>query len=129
VKTGLPSHQTDKKKLQYTRRNLRQLSLETSNWFATLSNLNEESEFPGYVPTMKRSQSSNNHCTKRRPVIQSASKTKRVNQKIVIIGDSHARNSTAELQHCLGSTFASIQFCKTRRRNESQSGHSAKKIL
>jgi len=49
---------------------------------------------------------------KHRPVIQSASKTKRVNQKIVIIGDSHARNSVAELQHCLGSTFAVSSFVK-----------------
>ena len=113
VKAGLPSHQTDeKKKKHYARRNLQQLSLETSNQFATLANLNEESEFPGYVPTMKRSISSNNHCVKRRPVIQNASKTKRVNQKIVIIGDSHARNSVAELQHCLGSNFAVSSFLK-----------------
>ena len=94
------------------RRNLRQLSLETSNQFATLANLNEESEFPGYEPTMKRSVSSNNHCMKHWPVIQSASKTKRVNQKIVIIGDSHARNSAAKLQHCLGSNFAVSSFVK-----------------
>jgi len=46
------------------------------------------------------------------PVIQSASKTKRVNHKIVIIGDSHARNSVSELQHRLGSTFAVSSFVK-----------------
>jgi hypothetical protein len=39
-------------------------------------------------------------------------KIKHVNQKIVIIGDSHARNSVAELQHCLGSTFAISSFVK-----------------
>ena len=45
-------------------------------------------------------------------MIQSASKTERVNQKTIIIGDSHARNSAAELQHCLGSTFAVSSFVK-----------------
>ena len=49
---------------------------------------------------------------KHRPVIQSVNKIKYVNQKIVIIGDSHARNSVAELQHCLGSTFAISSFVK-----------------
>jgi len=101
-----------RKKQQYTRENLRQLTLETSNQYATLANLNEESEFPGYVPAVKRSKPSNYHCMKRRPVIQNASKTKRMKQKIVIIGDSHARNSAAELQHCLGSTFIVSSFVK-----------------
>ena len=49
---------------------------------------------------------------KHQPVIQSASKTKRVNQKILIIGDTHVRNGVAELQHCLGSTFAVSSFVK-----------------
>jgi hypothetical protein len=40
-------------KLKYTRRNLRQLPLETSNQFATLANLNNKSEFPGCVPSVK----------------------------------------------------------------------------
>jgi hypothetical protein len=35
-----------------------------------------------------------------------------VEQKIVIIGDSHARNGAAELQHSLGSTFAVSSFVK-----------------
>jgi len=39
-------------------------------------------------------------------------KTKNVNQKIIIIGDSHAKNSAAELQHSLGSTFAVPSFVK-----------------
>jgi len=86
--------------------------METSNQYATLANLNEESESPGYVPTVKRFKSSNNHCVKRWSAIQSASKTKRVKQKIVIIGDSHARNSVAELQHCLGSIFIVSSFVK-----------------
>ena len=33
-------------------------------------------------------------------------------QKIVIIGDSHAGNSAAELQHSLGSTFSVSSFVK-----------------
>jgi len=39
-------------------------------------------------------------------------KTKNVNQKIIIKGDSHARNSAAEFQHSLGSTFAVSSFVK-----------------
>jgi len=72
----------------------------------------EESEFPSYVPAMKRTKILNYPCMKRQPAIQNASKTKRVKQKIVIIGDSHARNSAAELQHCLGSTFIVSSFVK-----------------
>jgi len=49
---------------------------------------------------------------KRWPAIQNASKTKCVKQKIFIIGDSHARNSAAELQHWLGSTFTEPSFVK-----------------
>ena len=101
-----------RKKQQYTKKNLQQLTLETSNQYATLANLNEESEFPGYVPAVKRSKPSNYHCMKRRPVIPNASKTKRVKQKIAIMGDSHARKSAAELQHCLGSTFIVSSFVK-----------------
>ena len=46
------------------------------------------------------------------PVIQSVNETKNVNQKIIIIGDNHARNSAAQLQHCVGSTFAVSSFVK-----------------
>jgi lysophospholipase L1-like esterase len=35
-----------------------------------------------------------------------------VKQKIIIIGDNHARNSAAELQHNLGSTFTVSSFVK-----------------
>jgi hypothetical protein len=35
-----------------------------------------------------------------------------VKQKIVIVGDRHARNSAAELQHCLGSAFSVSSFVK-----------------
>jgi hypothetical protein len=35
-----------------------------------------------------------------------------VKQKIVIIGDRHARNSAAGLQHSLGSTFSVSRFVK-----------------
>ena len=98
TKNGLPSHQTDEKNNITQEVTSRQLALETSNQYATLANLNEESEFPGYVPTVKRFKSLNNHCMKRRPAIQSASKPKPVKEKIVIIGDSHARNRVAELQ-------------------------------
>ena len=42
---------------------------------------------------------------KRRPVILSVNKMKHVKHKIVITGDSHARNCAAD-QHSLSSTFA-----------------------
>jgi hypothetical protein len=45
-------------------------------------------------------------------MIQSAKKIKNVKQKIVIIGDSRARNSAAELEHSLGSTFSVSSFVK-----------------
>jgi hypothetical protein len=45
-------------------------------------------------------------------MIQSVNKIKNVKQKIVIIGDSHARNGAAELQHSLGSTSAVSNFVK-----------------
>jgi len=100
------------KKTTAHKENLRQLTLETSNQYANLANLNDGSEFPGYVPGVKQSKPLNYHCMKRQPAIQNAGKTKRVKQKIVIIGDSHAKNSAAELQHCLGSTFIVSSFIK-----------------
>ena len=48
---------------------------------------------------------------KRRPVILSVNKMKHVNHKIVITGDSHARNCAAD-QHSLSSTFAVSRFVK-----------------
>ena len=49
---------------------------------------------------------------KRRSTIQSASKIKHVNHKIVIVGDSHGRKSAVELKHCLDSTFETSSFVK-----------------
>jgi hypothetical protein len=46
-----------------------------------------------------------------RPAIQRASKIKHVNQKIVVVGDSHARKSVAELKR-LDLTFAISSFVK-----------------
>ena len=45
-------------------------------------------------------------------MIQSAKKIKNVKQKIVIIADSHARNSETDLQHSLGSTFSASSSVK-----------------
>jgi lysophospholipase L1-like esterase len=45
-------------------------------------------------------------------VKQSANKITNVKQKIIIIGDSHARNSAAKLQHNLDSTFTVSSFVK-----------------
>jgi hypothetical protein len=45
-------------------------------------------------------------------MIQSVKKIKNAKQKIVIIGDSHARNSVTEFQCSLGSTFSVSSFVK-----------------
>ena len=49
---------------------------------------------------------------KHQRMIQSAKKIKIEKQKIIIIGDSRARNSAAELQHSLCSTFSVSSFVK-----------------
>ena len=101
-----------RRNLQYTRRNIRQLPLQTSNQFDPLANLNDDSEFLKYVPFVKRSQPLNNRYVKHQPKTQSAKKIKNVNQKTVITGDKHTRNSADELQHSLGSTFSVSSFVK-----------------
>jgi len=80
--------------------------------FLPLANLNENNEYPRYVPLVERSQPSQDRLLKHRPVKQSANKIQMMKQKIVIIGDSHARKSAAELQHNIGSTFTVSSFVK-----------------
>jgi hypothetical protein len=70
-----------RRNLQYRRRNLRQLPLQTSNLFDPLANLNEDSEFLKYVPSVKRSQPLSNRYIKHQPMIQSAKKIKNGKQK------------------------------------------------
>lgn len=77
------------------RRNLPQLPLETSNRFAPLDNLNEDSEYPRYVTFEKRSQPLHGSHQKSRQVKQCVNKPQNVKQKTVIIGDNHTRNSAA----------------------------------
>ena len=56
-------------------------------------NLNEGSDFLGYLLSVKRrNQSSNNRYVKRRPVILSVNKMKHVNHKIVITGGTGLEN-------------------------------------
>jgi len=45
-------------------------------------------------------------------MMQSVNKTKNAKQKIVIIGDSHARNCATKLQYSLGTIFAVSSFVK-----------------
>ena len=108
--TALPSNQ--RSKLPSTRRNPRQLPFVTPNKFATPPNLNNENQFPECVPQTKRPYPVNNCHKDRRPPLLSVSKTKHVNQQIVIVGDSHARKSATELKHCLDPTFAISTFVK-----------------
>jgi len=70
-------------KLPSTRRNPRQLPF-VKNKFATLPNLNNENPFTECVPQTKRPYPVNSYHKDR----LSVSKTKHVNQQIVIVGDS-----------------------------------------
>ena len=101
--TTLPSNR--RRKLPPTNTNFRQLPLVTSNKFAALANLKSENQFPDYVPRM------NYHKLRRSPFLN-ARKTKQTKQQIIIVGDSHARNSAAELKHCLDPGFAISSFVK-----------------
>jgi hypothetical protein len=69
---------------QLSRRNLRQLPLETSNQFAPLDNLNVDNEYPRYVTSLKCSQPLHDRQLKRRSVKQGANKPQNVKQKIEI---------------------------------------------
>lgn len=68
--------------------------------------------YPRHGPPVKRSQPLHDHLLKRRPVKQCVNKIQNVKQKIVIIGDSHSRNSAAELKHIMGSSFTISSFVK-----------------
>ena len=77
----------------------------TSNKFKTLSNFKNENLPPKCAPHV--------NCHKEHhPPFRSVGKIKHVNQQIVIVGDSHARKSAAELKHCLDLTFAISSFVK-----------------
>ena len=67
---------------------------------------------PTLASLVKRSQPLHGCHMKRRPVQLSANQPLHVKQKIVIVGDSHTRNSAAELQHSLGSDFSVTSFVK-----------------
>ena len=101
--TTLPSNR--RQKLPRTNSNFRQLPLATFNKFATLANLKNENQFSECVPH-------ENYHKKRRSPLLNASKIKQMSQQIVIVGDSHARKSAAELKHCLDPTFEISSFVK-----------------
>jgi len=101
--TTLPSNR--RRKPPRTNSNLRQPPLMTSNKFATLANLKNESQFPECVPH-------GNYHKRRRPPLLNVSKINQTNQQIVIVGDSHVRKSAAELKYCLDPTFAISSFVK-----------------
>ena len=98
-----------RRKLQYTRRNLRQPPLETSNQFATLTNLNGI-EHSRCLTTVTQELSD---CRKkRRSSFLSVRKTNNDKHKKTIIGDSHARDCAAELQKNLGKKFVVSGYVK-----------------
>ena len=99
-------------KLPYQSRNLCQLPLVTSNKFSTLANLNHDNQLPENVLHMKHPNPMNNYRKGRRPPFQCVNKMKHVKQRIITVGDSHARKSAAELKHCLHPTYAISSFVK-----------------
>ena len=94
---------------RYTRghTHTQQLHLETSNHYSALANLNEDSEHPRNVL-----QSAQDQSVKGRSVKQSVKENQMGKQKLIIIGDSHARKSASELQHNIGSSFVVSSFIK-----------------
>jgi len=84
----------------------------TPNKFATLANLSNENQFPECVPQTKHPYPVNNNHKDRRSPLLSVSKTKHVDQQVVIVGDSHARKSATKLNHYLDPTSAIYSFVK-----------------
>ena len=91
-----------KKKPQNIRGQHQQLHLRISNQFAPLLNLKENVEGSKH--------SIRNSCNK----VLSDSAVKDDKRKIVIIGDSHARNCVAGLQRQLGKKYTVIGYVKPR---------------
>ena len=91
-----------KKRPEKIRRQLQQLSLHTSNQFEPLFNLKEDTE----VSRCRRVDS--------RYKVSSNNTVKNDKRKIVIIGDSHARNCAAGLHHQLGRKFSVSGYVKPR---------------
>jgi hypothetical protein len=89
-----------KKKPQNTRRQLQKLPLHISNQFAPLLNLKEVVEGSSHLK--------NDGCDK----VLSDNTLKNDKRKIVIIGDSHARNCAAGLKRQLGRKYSVIGHIK-----------------
>jgi len=75
VKSGLSSHQTDEE-IYSTPEERSELPLQTFNQFHPLANLNDDSEFLKYVPSVKRSQPLNNRYVKHQPKTHRVRKNK-----------------------------------------------------
>ena len=97
-----------RRKPQQIRRNLQHVPLQNSNYFEPLCNGNE---YPKCLTSVNQVQVSSSRMTKRGGLSQSVKKNN-IKQHIVIIGDSHARNCAAELQHNLGTKFAVSSYVK-----------------
>ena len=106
-------HSTNRRSYsRVTSSNPKHSPLITSNQFALLVNLKDDNVNPSCAPLNKRSQPIRNCYMKRRPAQLSVKQTQSVKHKVVIIGDSHTRNSAAELQHTMGPDFAVTSFVK-----------------
>jgi hypothetical protein len=88
-----------------TSRSLRQIPITSSNQFNTLANLKTGNVSPDSArPVKNPNPTKSPHCERR-------AKTQSVDTpKIIIVGDSHCRQSAAELKHCLGLTYAISSF-------------------
>ena len=101
-----------RRKPQQVRRNLQQVPLQISNYFETVANLNDGNEYPKCSTSVNQVQVSSSRMSKSRGLSQSVKKTNNIKQNIVIIGDGHARNCAAVLQHNLGTKFAVSSYVK-----------------
>jgi hypothetical protein len=88
-----------------TSRSLRQIPITTSNQFDTLTNLKTDNVSPdSALPVKNPNPTKSPHCER-------WAKTLSVDApKIIIVGDSHCRQSAAGLKHCLGSTYVISSF-------------------
>jgi hypothetical protein len=101
-----------RRKPQQIRTNLQQLPLQTSNQFELLANLKDGKEYPKCITSVNQVQVLNSLTTKCQDLSLSVKKTNNIKQNIVIIGDSHTRNSAAELCHNLDTKFAISSYVK-----------------
>jgi hypothetical protein len=85
------------RKTKVSKNHLIQLIPPTHNKYDVLSNLKEDSETPNHAHKKEETSNSRGHRTNSRET-QLVKSTKKVKHNVLILGDSHARNSASLLQ-------------------------------